>query len=103
MSIQSNRLRSTKIKQQSERFMEYARRIVEWQERNSFRLSQVQGFQYGDCLVIRDCWLLPQDQAIWQKQETDNDPTRIENEMMTEISVYRMNLALDAINQELEI
>lgn len=80
-------------------------RLIDWTEKNDFRLSQVQGFSYGAdrlLLTIRDCWLV-ENQVIWQKRTTPDRVDLDHAEMMRAIEIYRMELALSAIGLKLLI
>ena len=76
-----------------------AEAITDWQRENSFRLGQVQGFAYGvDRLhfVVRDCWLKT-DQIIWSVKSTAEASETDHAEMIRQIEIYRMQLALSAV------
>lgn len=79
--------------------------LVDWMRENDFRLSQVQGFNYGAdhlLLTIRDCWLAD-NQVIWQKQSSPDRTDADCEEMMRAIEIYRMKLALSAIGRGLSV
>lgn len=76
---------------------EVADRIADWNIANEFRLGQVQGFGYGADglhLVIRDCWLKPNEQTVWERHATLETHATDHAEMMRQIEVYRLALAL---------
>lgn len=73
--------------------------LVDWMRANDFRLSQVQGFGYGEdrlLYTVRDCWLT-ENQIIWQKQSNATDKEADHAEMMRQIEIHRMSLAVAAL------
>lgn len=74
--------------------------VVDWMKDNDFRLSQVQGFQYGEKenwrLVVKDCSL--NDQVIWERPTTGETYNADHAELTRQIAIYRMSLAFKAIS-----
>lgn len=69
------------------------------QNENKFRLSQVQGFQYGDDYVVRDCWLDWDKQEIWRKKRSDC----ASDEMKSVIEHYTTKLSMEYALETLRI
>ncbi|MFN3169256.1 MAG: hypothetical protein ACE37E_01025 [Hyphomicrobiales bacterium] len=73
---------------------ERAMELLAWQEDNDFRLSQVQGFHYGEDNVVRDCWLPPDQQELW-RSKIDEDGASW-SEMISFIESYKLAMGLEA-------
>lgn len=73
--------------------------ISDWLDEHACRLGQVQGFGYGAgglVMTVRDCWLNGP-QVVWQKQSTPEDYEDDHREMIRQIHIYRMSLAITAV------
>jgi hypothetical protein len=69
-----------------------AEAFVKFNADNEWRLSQVQGFRYGQDHVVRDCMLPSDQQEIWRRPVSDTSPER----MRDFIDLYRAQQAMDA-------
>lgn len=70
-----------------------------WMAEHEARLGQVQGFGYGEdglLLTVRDCWLNGP-QIVWQKQSSAEHYEDDHCEMIRQIRIYRMALAIRAV------
>lgn len=79
--------------------IDLAAAIVDWQRQHEVRLRQVQGFAYGGdglTLTVRDCWLNG-GQVIWQHRSAEQTYLDDSAEMMRQIDIYCLQLALDAV------
>ena len=76
-----------------QKMMKFNLQLAQWMKDNEFRLSRVQGFHYGDDLVVRDLWNRDE-QEIWR------EPFNEENAeiMMTYIKGYQLALAMEALD-----
>ncbi len=66
--------------------------FVKFNADNDWSLSQVQGFQYGQDHVVRDCTLPSDRQEIWRRPVSDTSP----EEMRDFIDCYRAQKAMGA-------
>lgn len=77
--------------------------MVDWADANDFRLSEVQGFAYGEDRLLftaRDCWLRD-NQVFWQKQSTPEMEDADHDEMMRQMEIYRMSLTIRAALEQI--
>ena len=73
--------------------------LVDWIDKNSARLGQVQGFAYGEdglLFTVRDCWP-KENQTVWQKQSSAESQRADHADMIRQIDIYRMSLAFAAL------
>ena len=80
-------------------FKRLAERIIDCSADLSARFQSVQGFAYGEDrlhLVIRDCWLRS-NQVVWERRSTPETKRADHDELMRQIEIYRMALALKAV------
>ena len=77
--------------------------MVDWADANAFRLSQVQGFGYGNdrlLLTARDCWLR-YNQVFWQRQSAPETKGADHGEMMRQMEIYRVSLTMRAALEQI--
>lgn len=77
--------------------------MVDWADANAFRLSQVQGFGYGNDRLLftaRDCWLR-YNQVFWQRQSAPETKGADHGEMMRQMEIYRVSLTMRAALEQI--
>lgn len=77
-----------------------AERLFEAMRQTEWHRSQIQGFKYGNRLVIRDCTLPGPEQEVWSDEADEGRYEAAHEIMMNEIEIRRYQVALIWIDDE---